>query len=79
MSHTQRPLTLPVHPKLLLEINQMSMAIKVWHLMDWQTESRETMDKLTAHNPNPTWKEVEELLMKCYHAINEQRDNPIKY
>jgi len=77
--HIQRPLTMPKHPQLLHEINQTSIAIKAWFLIDWSKLTEEQKDKLQAHNPRPTWEEIENLLMRCYHAIDEQREDPRKY
>jgi len=79
MRHLQEPLTLPKHPQLLHELNQMSMRIKVWHLMDWSKYTKEQQDKLQAHNAWPEWKEVEELLMQAYRALDQERYNPVKY
>lgn len=77
----QDPLTLPKHPQLLHEINQMSIRIKAWHLIDWKDPAytAEQKDKLLSHNPYPDWEEVEELLMKCYRALNNEREELRKF
>jgi len=73
------PLTLPKHPNLLHEINQMSIRIKSWHLIKSNEITPEQLDKLRAHNPHPEWQEVVDLLRRAYDAINEQRENPRRY
>lgn len=78
MRHIREPLTLPKHPQLLHEINQMSMRIKTWKLNN-EEMTLEQMEKLQSHFPNPKWSEIEDLLMRSYTAINEQRENPRKY
>lgn len=80
MSHIQRPLTLPKHPKLLHEINEMSIAIKLWHI----EKSKDFIDdykigKARAGHPEPTWQQIIELLREAYKAIDEQREDPRKY
>lgn len=78
--HLHSPLTLPKHPQLLHELNQMSIRIKSWHLIkEGEGATAEQLDKLKAHNPCPEWKEVVELLEKARNAINEQRQDPRKY
>lgn len=75
-----RPLTLPKHPQLLDEINEMSIAIKLHHhYPPERTEKPEQWAKAQANCPCPTWENVTELLMRCYRAIDEQRESPIKY
>lgn len=74
----QAQLTLPKHPKLLHEINEMSICIKAWHF-DLVSATPESVDKLRHNHRNPTWHEVESLLRRCYNAINEQREDPRKY
>ena len=63
------PLTLPKHPELLHEINEMSIAIKLHHLYP---------QEIVKVN-SPEWEHIVELLRKCYDAINEQRYDPRKY
>lgn len=79
MRHIHAPLTLPKHPKLLHEINQMSIRIKAWYLIDWSKHNEDERFQLQSHNPMPTWEEIEKLLMEAYQAINEQREDPRKY
>lgn len=81
MRHLHEPLTLPKHPQLLHELNQMSIRIKAWHLIkDGEGgATTENLEKLRAHNAWPEWEEVVDLLHKAYHAINEQREDPRKY
>lgn len=80
MRHLHEPLTLPKHPQLLHEINQMSIRIKAWHLIKpGENASPESLDKLKAHNPYPEWEEVVELLRRSYDAINQQREDPRRY
>lgn len=72
----QEPFTLPSHPELLEELNEMSIAIKVNHLSKIgpiQTEH------LLQRYPEPKWEDIENLLMRSYEIINELRYNPIKY
>ena len=71
--------TMPKYPQLLHELNQMSIRIKAWHIIDWEQYTAEQKDKLQSHNPNPTWEEIDILLEKARRAINEQRESPIKY
>ena len=80
MSRLHEPLTLPVHPELLEAVNNMSIAIKANHIdFPEKKEKPEAYAKLQKEYPAPTWEEVERLLMKCYHAINEQRKDPRRY
>lgn len=79
MPKLHEPFTLPKHPKLLEEINQNIIAIKVWHVIDFSKENPEAEDKLKAHNPAPEWKDIANLLRRAYDAINEQREDPRKY
>ena len=74
------PLTLPKHPELLHEINETSIAIKLWHL----SEGSDFIDaykigKARASHPEPKWQDMIDLLRKAYNAINEQRENPRRY
>jgi hypothetical protein len=76
----QEPLTLPKHPQLLEELNNMSIAIKLHHIdCAEKHEKAEAWAKAAATKPVPTWEEVQELLIRAYHAINEQRYDPRKY
>jgi hypothetical protein len=77
MSRIREPFTLPKHPKLLEELNEMSMAIKLHHI-DYpeKHEKPESWAKAAANKPVPTWERVEELILRAYHAINEQRLDP---
>lgn len=75
MSHIQRPLTLPKHPELLHEINEMMIAIKLHHI---SFKSPEVIKALSS-NRQPTWEEILETLGASYKAINEQREDPRKY
>ena len=74
------PLTMPKHPQLLHELNQMSIRIKSWHLIkEGQGATAEQLDKLRAHNPSPDWKEIVDLLERARNAIDQQRENPRRY
>ncbi len=78
--HLHEPLTLPKHPALLHELNQMSIRVKVWHIIKTnQDATPEQLDKLKAHNPYPEWKEIVDLLERARNAINEQRHDPRRY
>lgn len=77
MSRPQHEFNLPLHPQLLEEINETSIAIKAWYF-NLGVDS-EAIKKLRENHKQPSWQDVEELLMKCWGAINEQRDNPRKY
>lgn len=75
------PLTLPKHPELLHQLNQMSIRIKAWHLIKEGEAgvTTEDLNKLRAHNAWPEWNEIVDLLNLAYHAINEQRENSRRY
>lgn len=75
------PLTLPVHRELLEEINEMSIDIKTHHIeCDEKKQKPEQWAKLQVARPHvPTWEEIDKLLMRAYHAINEQRKDPSRY
>ena len=77
MRKLHEPLTLPKHPELLRNINQLSIDIKLTHLADDETKKKLEDDgrRVTP----PTWQYVVGLLREAYQAINEQRENPIKY
>ena len=80
MRHIHESLTLPKHPQLLHEINEMSIAIKLHFLfIPSSLEESENLDKSKSWHEKPTWENMVDLLNKCYHAINEQRESPIKY
>lgn len=79
MRSIQEPFTLPKHPALLEEINEMSMRIKVWEIIGEGIYDAKTMNELKANHPQPSWYEVEKLLMQCHQVINRERENPIKY
>jgi len=82
MTHIREPLTMPKHPKLLEEINETSIAIKLWHTIIPDTlEEQENIEKAkqVSGRSKPTWEQMTDLLNKCYKAINEQRENPVKY
>lgn len=78
MRKLHEPLTLPKYPKLLEEINNMSMRIKIWKI-NRQELTEEQFEKLKSHLSDTDWKEVQDLLMRAYRAINEQREDPRKY
>lgn len=76
------PLTLPKHPELLHEINNMSIRIKIWSLIPTEEMAHLTeqqRDDMYAKNPKPEWSEIVDLLIRAYNAINEQRENPRRY
>ena len=75
----QEPFKLPVHPKLLDEINDMSIRIKVWHLIKASHSNTVSLDELQLRHTKPTYEEIENLLMRCYQVINQQREDPRKY
>ena len=76
----QAPLTLPKHPKLLKELNDMSIAIKLHHIeCDEKKQKPEEWTKAASTKPVPTWEQVIELLGDAYNAINEQREDPRRY
>ena len=78
--HLHEPLKLPKHSALLHEINQMSIRIKSWHLIkEGEGATAEQLDKLRAHNSNPSWDEIVDLLRRSYDAINQQREDPRRY
>lgn len=79
MRHIQEPFTLPKHPALLEEINNMSIRIKAWHLIPLSKENTLVLDELQLRHRKPTYEEIYSLLMRCYRAINSERENPIKY
>ena len=70
MSRLHEPLTLPKHPVLLHRINDLSIAIKVHHILK---------DKSITSYEEPKWEDVIMILRDCYYAIDEQRENPRKY
>lgn len=80
MERIQRPLTLPAHPKLLDEVNEMIIAIKLHHTHpEERTTNAEVWNKAKENYKEPTWDEVIEVLRKSHTAINEQRQDPRKY
>lgn len=80
MSHIREPLTLPAHPKLLAEVNEMIIAIKLHHIHpEERTTNAEGWNKAKSNYKEPTWEEVADLLRKAHGAINEQRQDPRKY
>lgn len=72
MSRLHAPLTLPKHGELLNEINQTIIDIKI-HNDD------SVPNKLRIIHTKHSWEDITNLLRKCYNAINEQRESPIKY
>jgi hypothetical protein len=80
MSRLHEPFTLPKHPKLLEELNDMSIAIKLHHIdCEEKKQKPEAWAKAAETKPVPTWGEVQQLIMRAYQAINEQRSDPRKY
>lgn len=80
MRKIQEPLTLPVHSELLEKLNNMSIAIKLHHIeCEEKKQKPEEWAKAASTKPVPTWEDVQELIMRAYHAINEQRRDPRKY
>lgn len=79
MSHLHEPFKLPVHPALLHKINESMIAIKLHHIPPINDSNLEAYEKAKGNHYIPTWEHVIEILNECYHAINEQRENPIKY
>lgn len=77
MSRRQQSFTMPDHPNLLTELNNMSIRIKIWYQhFDKHTDPPELLEKLKANHKEPTWQEIEDLLMRAYYTINEQRHDP---
>lgn len=72
-----QPFTIPKHRTLLDEINEMSIRIKAHYLIEH--EDPEKLKKLRDGYPAPSWTEIENLFMRSYSAINEQREDPRKY
>ena len=76
MTHIQKPFTMGKHPKLLEDINETIIGIKLhWVLR----EDDAKVDAAKANHHCPTFPEVIELLQRAYQAINEQREDPRKY
>ena len=72
------PLTLPKHPELLHEINEMSIAIKLHHLSAQENPQNKIIAAKVRVN-SPEWGDIVELLRKCYKAVDEQRETLKKY
>lgn len=79
MSRLHEPFTLPKHGKLLEEINDMTIAIKTYHSIDWSKEKPGAEEVCKAMHKEPTYDEIIDLLRRAYSAINEQRQDPRKY
>jgi hypothetical protein len=79
MSRLHGPFTLPKHNKLLEEINQTIVDIKFHDDEKPMMIEKETLEACRKKHKKHSWKDVCELLRKCYNAINEQREDPRKY
>jgi riboflavin synthase len=79
MSHIQRPFTLPKHGKLLDEINQTIIDIKIHNDEKPMMIDPDALKKLRMEHHTHSLEQICELLRKCYQAINEQRVDPRKY
>jgi hypothetical protein len=77
--HLHAPLTLPKHGDLLKDINDMSIAIKGYHKIDWSKEKPGAEEAIKKIHPEPTYDDIIDLLRRAYNAINEQREDPRKY
>lgn len=75
MSHIQRPLTIATYPELLRKINEMSIGIKLHHIIE---PDKNVLEARINHDL-PTWEDVIFLLNECRNAINEIREDPRKY
>src|SRR4030095_967483 len=74
--HLHEPLTLPKHPKLLEEINQTIIDIKIQDEDMPLTDDTKALADLRSKHKKHSWQDVVELLRRAYNAINEQRENP---
>lgn len=79
MPRLHEPFTLPKHPKLLHDINEMSIAIKAYHKIDWSKEAAGAEEKLKERYSEPTYDDILDMLDRAYKAINEQREDPRRY
>lgn len=71
--------TLPKYDKLMKEINDFSIAVKLHHTIDASKEDAEKLAKAKESVLQPTWQNVTELLNKIYRELEQDRYNPIKY
>ena len=74
-----RDLSLPKHPELMKELNDLSIAIKLHYTINPLLENTEKLKMIREGVPKPTWREVTKLLEKVYKKLDEERYNPIKY
>lgn len=73
------PLTLPKHGKLLEEINQTIIDVKIQDEEKPIVLEKEKLDDLRSKHKKHSLQDLCELLKKCYNAINEQREDPRRY
>lgn len=71
--------SLPKHGKLMDEINEFSIAVKLHHICNPNSDDPEKLEKAKASVAKPTWENVSELLNKIFRELREDKYNPIKY
>lgn len=75
----QRDHSLPKHGKLMDEINDFSIAVKLHHICKPNSDDPEKLEKAKASASRPTWEDVSELLNRIFKQLQEDRYNPVKY
>jgi hypothetical protein len=71
----QKDFTLPRHDKLINEINDMEIAIKVHYVIK---DTDENTIRVKNSAPCPNWESVADFLQKVRQELSKDRYNPIK-
>lgn len=75
----KRDITFPRHAGLMSEINNFSIAIKLYYGVGETNEGAERTAKIRQSIPKPTWRDVSDFLDKIQKELNEDRYSPAKH
>lgn len=74
MRRLHEPLQRHIHDKLVSELNEMSIRIKLWEDPEIAREDMEVQNKIIAarqHHPQPDWMEILSLIDRCRDEMNQ--------
>lgn len=78
MTRLHEPIQYHIHQELCDEMNEMSIRIKLHHLIGQNAHDFEAVEKAKALKPKPTWAEIENLIMRsCVEMLKCTK--PFKY
>ncbi len=72
-------ISLPKYPELINELNRMSIAIKLHHVVEVDAIDQEKLLTAQRQIERPTWRDVVEVIDKAAKTLLLERETPRKY